>query len=59
MMIVESLHGRVDQDDAETGEALTAGAQQWGRETLLEAFGLLVYTAMNVVPTQKMRTRGT
>lgn len=49
MMIVESLDGRVDENDAETMEALTVGIDRWGRETLLEAFGLLVYTAMHVV----------
>jgi hypothetical protein len=46
MMIVESLHGRADEDDA---EALAAGVGRWGRETLLDAFGLLVYTAVSVV----------
>ena len=50
MLIVESLQGRVDQSDAEVVEALTVGIERWGRETLLEAFGLLVATAMNVVP---------
>lgn len=48
LMLVESMHGRAE--DAETLEAITTGAQHWGRETLLEAFSLLIYTAVHAVP---------
>ncbi len=50
LMLVESMHGRVDDNDADTAEALTIGVQRWGRDTMLDAFSLLIYTAVHAVP---------
>ncbi len=50
MAMVEALHGRDDvRPPDEVVAEISAAVDIWGRETITEAFGLLIYTIMNVV----------